>query len=482
MQKSADGIVGRNPEGLNVDKVSHTMEMNYTDQKFPRGEANIETTGGIPEESEKAVTDNSTSNGHANRQASTLFEEILSRENMMKAYKAVKRNQGAPGVDGMRVSEVSSYLKKNWSHIKHELLTGKYKPKPVRRIGLRKGEGGIRKLGIPTVMDRLIQQAILQQLQPSTDPTFSEHSYGFRPGLGTHEAVKALKKKVEKGYEYVVDIDLEKFFDTVQHDRLMTKLKSRIADQRVLTLIRKYLKAGVFENGVVIDSTSGVPQGSPLSPLLSNIILDELDKELEKRGHQFIRYADDCNILVKSLRSGKRVLKSLTKFIETRLKLRINQEKSAVSEVGRRKFLGYTCSKWHDKIRLFISKSSVTRFKGKVRELTKIRGGVSFKQLLAGLKPLIIGWANYFKLSESIRLLKNLDGWIRRRLRACAYSLMKTGKKRLSYFIKAGISYDRAYKCAYSSRGIWHASRGDVMQQALSNNHLKRLGLVSLAS
>lgn len=458
------------------------MELKSTDQQTQtQGTVNAET-GGIPETTCTVVTGSTTSIVHENLQTtSSLLEEILSRENMMKAYKAVKDNRGSAGVDGMKVSDMKIYLQNNWQHHKREILQGKYKPMPVKRVEIPKPNGGMRKLGIPTVLDRLIQQAILQRLQPEIDQTFSENSFGFRPGRSAHDAVKQLRSNVSRGYEYVVDIDLEKFFDTVPHDRLMTQLKRRIGDQRVLRLIRKFLNAGVLENGMLNKKLEGLPQGGPLSPLLSNIILDELDKELEKRGHKFARYADDCNIFVKSQRSGERVLKSISRYIETRLKLRVNREKSAVGKAEDRKFLGFTCRKLANRTTLHIADASVRKFKDKIRETTKIRGGKSFKTLLKELKPIIKGWRNYFVIANDSALFKKLDGWIRRRLRACAYSLMKNGKNRLAFFIKKGISYARAYKCAYSSRGIWHASRSDVMQQVLSNKVLKGYGLCQLS-
>lgn len=411
-----------------------------------------------------------------------LLEDILSRDNMYKAYNTVVNNKGSPGVDGMTVEELKAYLQKEWQKLKAYLLDNSYSPQPVKRVEIPKPGGKKRKLGIPTVLDRLIQQAILQQIQPELDNTFSSHSYGFRPGRSTHGAVKQLQKTVQTGRKYVVDLDLEKFFDTVHHDRLMNKLRTRICDQRVLNLIRKYLNAGIMENGEWQQQEEGVPQGSPLSPLLSNLILDDLDKELEKRGHSFVRYADDCQILVRSLRSGERVLKSIACFIEKRLKLKVNREKSAVDLVDNRKFLGYKCCSNKRRTTLRIAPQSIQRLKDKVRAITKIRGGKSFKMLLKELKPLITGWRNYFHLAKDKKLLASLDSWIKRRLRACAYSLMKNGSKRLSFFIKEGIGHDRAYKCAFSSKGIWNASKCDVMQQVLSTKRLTGLGLVALSN
>ena len=384
----------------------------------------------MKERSQIQLTPNAEESLRSNK---VLLESILSRANLQAAYQAVKRNKGSAGVDGMTLATWKPYLIENWEGIKRELLSGSYNPEGVKEVAIAKANGSQRHLGIPTVLDRLIQQAILQKLQPEIDKSFSAYSYGFRPNRSAHQAVRQMKRYVGSGYRVVVDLDLENFFDTISHDRLMSKLKERIGDQRVLNLIRKYLNAGRYVKGVKQKRTSGVPQGSPLSPLLSNLILDELDVELSRRGHNFVRYADDCNILVKSQRSGERTLRNISCFLENRLKLKVNKEKSAVDKVEKRTFLGFRCISESERTKLTISESSIKRFKEKVRTYTRIRGGKSFNQILWDINPLIRGWREYFSAADPGYALKRLDSWIRRRIRACVYSLKKTGKKRLSY-------------------------------------------------
>lgn len=415
---------------------------------------------------EKASKGLSTSNElEILRSKPNLMEEILVRENMVEALKRVRRNRGAPGIDGMTTEDLKPYLKEGWPIIKARLLQGSYQPNKVKAVAIPKESGDTRLLGIPTVLDRLIQQALAQTLQGYFDSSFHKRSFGFRPKRSAHQAVEVARKELREGKEIMIDLDIEKFFDRVNHDRLMSKLKTFISDQRVLDLIRRYLNAGL--------STQGVPQGGPLSPLLANIYLDDLDQELTKRGLSFVRYADDMLIFVKSQRAAERVAKGVREFLSKRLKLKVNEAKS---RIGRKAgFLGFEMNRKN----LQIKPENIKAFKDKIREGTKIRGGKSMEQILKDLKPIINGWGNYFA-PQTTQIFKNLDKWIRRRVRACCYVQMKNGKTRIERFMKMGIRYDRAYRCAHSSRGAWHNSRGDVMQEFLNNKRLRGMGLVCL--
>ncbi len=350
---------------------------------------------------------------------STLMEAICDPDNIASAVRAVMRNKGAPGVDGITVRHLPGVLEAHWPEIENQLLQGRYQPQPVRRVQIPKPAGGTRDLGIPTAIDRVIQQAVLQRLQPLWDPTFSEHSYGFRPGRSAHQAVTQAQAYVSEGYQFVVDLDLAKFFDRVNHDRLMAAVAARVSDRRVLRLIRSFLTAGVLHGGLFEASHEGTPQGGPLSPLLSNLVLDELDRELERRGHRFVRYADDCNIYVRSETAGRRVMASITRFIERRLKLQVNAEKSAVAHPWQRSFLGFTLTE-ESTPRRRIADKAVVRFKDRVRNLTGRNRGVSLSRMIADLNPLLRGWAGYFGFSQG-RELSSLDGWVRRRLRCAAW-------------------------------------------------------------
>ena len=360
-----------------------------------------------------------------------LMEEICQRENLKRALQQVRQNKGSPGIDGMTVRKLSGYLKKHWPQIREQLLAGTYQPKPVKCAEIPKPDGGIRKLGIPTVLDRFVQQAIMQVLQKYWDETFSEHSYGFRPGRSAHQAISRSQQYVEQGYRWVVDIDLEKFFDQVNHDKLMSKLAKRIPDKRLLKIIRAFLNAGVMENGLVSATTEGTPQGGPLSPLLSNIVLDELDRELERRGHRFVRYADDCNIYVRSERAGRRVMENISKFITRKLKLKVNQSKSKVDRPWRCKFLGFRIIVGKETKR-GIAPKSLSRFKRRVRKLTCYRRGVTIGQMIERLNCYLIGWRGYFGYCQTPSVLKLLDSWIRRRLRCVYWRRWKRGKKRFA--------------------------------------------------
>jgi RNA-directed DNA polymerase len=409
-----------------------------------------------------------------------LMEEICQRENLRKALQRVRQNKGSPGIDGMTVKKLPGYLKKHWPQIREQLLAGTYSPVPVKRAEMPKAGGGIRKLGIPTVLDRFIQQAIMQVLQRYWDKTFSEHSYGFRPGRSAHQAISRSQQYVEQGYRWVVDIDLEKFFDRVNHDRLMSKLAKRIPDKRLLKIIRAFLNAGVMENGLVGATTEGTPQGGPASPFLSNIVLDELDRELERRGHRFVRYADDCNIYVRSKRAGNRVMESISKFITRKLKLKVNQSKSKVDRPWRCKFLGFRIIAGKETKR-GIAPGSLLRFKRRVRKLTCYRRGVSIEQMIERLNRYLVGWRGYFGYCQTPSVMVRLDSWIRRRLRYVYWRRWKRGKKRFAELRRLGIAKDLAAKTAGSVHGPWRLSRSPALSFVFPNAHFSSLGLSLLA-
>ena len=388
-----------------------------------------------------------------------LMEGILDRDNLIRAWEKVCGNKGAPGVDGMKTDQLGDYLKTHWPDIKQELLKGAFKPQPVRRKEIPKPDGGVRLLGIPTVLDRFIQQAISQILGRIWDPFFSEYSYGFRPGRTAHQAVMQGKNYMVAGYTYVVDMDLSKFFDRVNHDRLMSRLAERIRDKRVLKLIRGYLRCGVMTEGVAVCSEEGTPQGGPLSPLLSNIVLDELDKELERRGHRFVRYADDFMIYCKSRKAAERVKESITRFLETKLKLKVNQDKSAVSRPWLRKFLGFTYFQMFGQSKVRIHAKSLKRFKDKVRELTSRSRGKSLKQVIEELNQYFLGWWGYFRLAEAKSFLKGLKIWIMRRLRSLVWKQWKNPKTRVTNLKKLGISHNDAMLCGNARKKYWHMSK-----------------------
>lgn len=373
-----------------------------------------------------------------------MLEQLLSRENLLQALKRVEANKGSHGVDGMSVKSLREHIVQNWQTLRQSIEEGTYEPSPVRRVEIPKpGGGGVRLLGIPTVTDRMIQQAIAQVLTPLFDPEFSDHSYGFRPGRRGHEAVRKAREFMKEGYRYVVDLDLEKFFDRVNHDRLMMKISAKVKDKKVLLLIRKYLQSGVMENGLVKPTTEGTPQGGPLSPLLSNIVMDELDKELEKRGHRFVRYADDCNIYVKTPRAGERVKASVTVFIETRLKLKVKQAKSAVDRPWRRKFLGFSFS--HDKEpKVRIAKHSLQKAKARIREITSRKKAMRMEERIQELNRYLMGWQGYFCLADTPSVLKAMDMWIRRRLRMCLWKQWKNPRTKVKRLISLGVPKDIA--------------------------------------
>jgi len=408
-----------------------------------------------------------------------LMEAVCERGNCQLAYQRVVQNKGAAGVDGITVSEFKDHLKRCWPVIKAKLLAGSYIPSLVRRVDIAKPQGGVRTLGIPTLTDRLIQQALPQVLSPIFEAEFSDSSYGFRPGRSAHQAVKAAQKYVAEGRRVVVDMDLEKFFDWVDHELLLRKLSVKIGDERVLRLIRRYLEAGMMAAGIVSPRIEGTPQGGPLSPLLSNILLTDLDRELERRHHAFCRYADDCNIYVRSLAAGQRVMASLTRFLGDRLKLTVNVAKSAVERPWRRKFLGYSLT-WHATPRLRIAGSSQQRLRAKVREVLRGARGRSVGRAIEELNPVLRGWAAYFKLTETKRGLEDLDGWVRRKLRCCLWRQWKRCYTRATNLMKAGLTEERAWRSACNGRGPWWNSGASHMNQAFPKSYFDRLGLVSL--
>ncbi|MBJ6430975.1 group II intron reverse transcriptase/maturase [Enterobacter hormaechei] len=408
-----------------------------------------------------------------------LMEAICEPVNLRQALKRVKANKGAAGVDGISVSELPDYLKHHWPKLKAQLLSGSYRPSPVRRVAIPKPDGGERLLGIPTVVDRFIQQAVMQVLQGQWDSTFSAHSYGFRPGRSAHQAVKQAQNYIESGHHWVVDLDLEKFFDRVNHDVLMSRVAQRVRDKRVLSLIRGFLNAGVMEAGLVRPVTEGTPQGGPLSPLLSNLLLDDFDKELEKRGLKFARYADDCNIYVKSERAGNRIMARLTHWLGRKLKLKVNAKKSAVARPSMRKFLGYSFT-GRKKVRCRVSLISVARFKMRIRELTGRNKGRSLEQVIQGLKRYLTGWKNYYSLNETATVMRDLNGWIRRRLRSLQWTLWKTGNKRYKELRSRGVSKGLAAQTVGSCHKQWRISHSPALGIALPNTLFTRLGLPEL--
>ena len=407
------------------------------------------------------------------------MEAVCERENLKAALKQVKANKGSPGVDGMTVVGIQDYLKEHWPAIRDQLLSGTYEPKPVRRVEIPKPDGGVRKLGIPTVLDRFIQQAVMQVLQKRWDPTFSNHSYGFRPGRSAHQAVAQAQQYIALGYGWVVDLDLEKFFDRVHHDKLMGRIAKRVEDKRLLKLIRAFLNAGVMENGLVSPSVEGTPQGGPLSPLLSNLVLDELDRELERRGHRFVRYADDSNIYVCSERAGQRVMDSVTRFITQKLKLNVNEAKSAVARPQQRKFLGFSFTDGPE-IKRTIAPKALERFKTRIREVTRRAKGVSLEATIAELAPYIRGWRSYFGFSETPLILISLTRWVRLQLRAAMWRQWKTPRRRRAALLALGVRPRLASNTAGSGLGPWYLARAKALSVGLSNAYFKSLGLPTL--
>lgn len=411
----------------------------------------------------------------------TLIEKILEKGNLNQAFERVKRNKGAAGVDAKDIEATRLYLKENGEEIIRLIKDGKYKPKPVRRVRIPKPNGGFRNLGIPTVTDRILQQAIVQVLTPIFDPQFSQYSYGFRPNKSAHQAIEQARQYIEEGYNFVVDIDLEKFFDKVQHDKLMALVAKTISDKPTLKLIRRYLQSGIMENGVVTVNREGTPQGGPLSPLLSNIILNELDKELEKRGHRFVRYADDSNIYVKSHKAGERVKKSVTEFIEKKLKLKVNEEKSAVGKPKARIFLGMSFYQMRKQTRIYVPKKTKKRFEDKLKRITNRNWGVSMEYRILKVNQLIQGWGNYFKIGDIKKYAKLSDAHIRRRLRACRWKEWKKIRTKYKNLIKLGIPKNVAWMNANSRKSYWRMSNTPILDSAMNIEYWNGLGLKSLS-
>lgn len=480
-EKSAEAIVGAvGTEGPNGEKgatpaslgdampqMSYQMELPFED----RGEASA------IERSEEAPTAKS---GNERPGASGLMAEVLGRRNLHAALKRVKQNKGSPGIDGMTVEELPEWLRTHWDRIRDELIGETYRPQPVRRQEIPKSGGGMRQLGIPTVLDRFIQQALLQVLQPRIDPTFSAHSYGFRPGRRAHDAVRQAQRYIQGGRRWVVDVDLEKFFDHANHDVLMSRLSRHIADTTVLRLIRRYLEAGILVNGVKVDRYEGTPQGGPLSPLLANVLLDEVDKDLEKRGHTFVRYADDCNVYVRSRRAGERVMARLRR-VYGRLRLRVNEKKSAVDLAHRRAILGFSFWKSGEEIRPRVCDKAKQVLKARVRELTCRNRGRSMAQVATDLRGYLTGWKNYYRLAETPSVYRNLDGWIRRRLRALQLKQWKRGRTVYRELRARGVSHDVAAKVAAHTRSWWRSSKSKI-HVALPNTFFDKLGVPRLAT
>jgi len=411
-----------------------------------------------------------------------LLEKILSRDNMNLAFKRVKANKGASGIDNMQVDELLQYLKENGEQIKEDIRKGKYNPKAVRRVEIPKTDGNKRKLGIPTVVDRVIQQAVAQQLSKIYELIFSENSYGFRPNRSCHDAILKVKEIMNNGYKWVVDLDLEKFFDTVNQDLLISIIRKTIREDKVISLIRKYLQAGVLVNGVLEKTEKGTPQGGNISPILSNIMLNELDKELEKRNLQFVRYADDCVIFAKSKKAAERIMENITKFIETKLRLKVNRMKSKVDRPWRIKYLGFSFYQAKGKIEIRVHPKSIEKFKDKIRVITSRSNAMNMETRYLKLKQVIRGWVNYFKIANMGKIAQELDKWIRRRIRMCYWKQWKKIKTKQNNLARLGIEKQKAWEYANTRKSYWRISDTPFMHQTLNNKTLERLGYLSLSS
>jgi len=450
------------------------------DKKAEKPERPRRVGGGTAESTGIARQARTARREQAGDEAHALLEKVLRRENIMAAHQRVVDNDGAPGVDGITADELMGYCRIHWKRIREELLNGTYVPQPVRKVEIPRPDGkGMRMLGIPTTIDRLIQQALLQILQPIFDPTFSDGSFGFRPGRGTHDAVKRAREHIAAGFRWCVDLDLAKFFDRVNHDILMARVARQVKDKRVLLLIRRYLQAGIMEGGLVSPRTEGTPQGGPLSPILSNVLLDELDKELERRGHRFVRYADDANVYVRSKAAGDRVMTSLELFLTNRLRLVVNRDKSAVARPWNRKFLGYSVTV-HREPKLRVAPQSVIRLKDKLRPVLRSGRGRNLVTVIKELNPKIRGWVAYYRLSNVKASFEELDMWLRRKLRCILWRQWKKPHTRLKKLRQRGLDETRAATSAYNGRGPWWNSGASHMNHAVPTAELRRMGLVSL--
>lgn len=448
-------------------------------QKFPITETVTLSPGQKPRVTSDSAKVPTASVTWTNAEPDTLMERVLAPVNLKRAYQRVVSNKGAPGADGMTVADLAGYVKQYWPTLKARLLVGEYHPQAVRAVEIPKPQGGTRQLGIPSVVDRLIQQALLQQLTPIFDPLFSDYSFGFRPGRNAHQAIETACAHVAAGHRWCVELDLEKFFDRVNHDILMACLQRHVEDKRVLRLIRRYLKAGVMSGGIVSQRQEGTPQGGPLSPLLSNILLDELDRELERRGHCFVRYADDVNIYVRSHRAGERVLAGIERFLSQRLKLTVNRKKSRVARAWKCDYLGYGMS-GHQQPRLRVATMSLGRIRDRLRELLRGARGRKMANVILCINPVLRGWAGYFKLSQSKGSLEKLDSWIRHKLRCAIWRQWKQPSTRARNLMRLGLSRERACKSVSNGRGPWWNSGASHMNQALPKKLWDGLGLVSI--
>ncbi len=416
----------------------------------------------------------------SNARGQGVWERVWERKNLLAALKRVEVNRGAPGIDGMTVRELPAYLKEHWLDIRASLDAGTYQPRPVRRQEIPKPGGGVRLLGIPTVVDRFIQQAVAQVLTSLFEPGFSPHSYGFRPGRRAHDAVKAAQGYIREGYTWVVDVDLERFFDRVNHDKLMARVARVVKDKRVLALIRKYLESGVMVNGVVLDTGEGTPQGGPLSPLLANIMLDDLDKEMEQRGHRFVRYADDCNIYVRSKRAGGRVLNSVRRFLEQVLSLKVNEQKSAVDRPWRRRFLGFSFYWRQGQVRVRVAAQALERYRQKLHQLTRRTRHGTLEEIIQGINEYAMGWIGYFRLADTPSVFAGMDEWLRRRLRQLVWKRWKRPKARWRNLVALGVPPSSAREAAGSGKGVWRMAASPPVQQALSNTYWRGQGLLGI--
>ena len=459
-------------------EVFETMSMlNVTRQKS----ANAERAGVAHGEAGRDPVSDETGNPRRDTEStgSVLLQAALTRGNLQQAWKRVKANKGAAGVDGLDIDQTARHLVTAWPTIREQLLRGTYRPNPVRRVTIPKPDGGERELGIPTVTDRLIQQALLQVLQPRLDPTFSEHSYGFRPGRRAHDAILAAQGYVQSGRRIVVDVDLEKFFDRVNHDILIDRLRKRIDDAGIIRLIRAYLNSGILSDGVVLERYQGTPQGGPLSPLLANMMLDDVDKVLEKHGHCFARYADDCNVYVRSRKAGERVMTLLRKCYG-KLRLKVNETKSAVASVKGRKFLGYSFWFSQEGVKRRVADKPMATFKQRVRQLTRRSGGRSMAEVIDKLKPYLLGWKAYFGLAQTPRVWRTLDEWLRHRLRAIQLKQWKRGRTIYRELINLGAADHVAKRVAQNARCWWRNSNGDI-KRVLTIAYFDKLGLPRLS-